>query len=394
MGFARLAEHGAELFGGRDPAARLAVGPRAALRSARATASASSCRCPAPSRRRSTSRSSTTSSRSRRRAAPRVPLPRPLARAAARHGAQLAAGMLVVRFVARGGRLMRVLLVTGKGGVGKTSLAVATALGAAAHGHRVFVLSTDPAHSLGDALGAARRRPGRRDRAGRGGAGGGRARRARPLLVRDPALAARRCCATAPTSSWPRSCWSSRGSRSWWRCARCARSRRSASSTSAWSTARRPARRCACCASPTCCASSWRTSSTSSGAARALLRPLLERTARRAPAPARGGLRGRRAPLRRGRGRAPDPARRDAHQRAPGREPGAGRGGRDAPLVRLPVSLRRRDRRGAREPRAARGGRRRLLRAAGRRRERAELAEIARVVRACRCSTRRSRPPS
>jgi arsenite-transporting ATPase len=45
------------------------------------------------------------------------------------------------------------VLLTGKGGVGKTSHAVATALGAAAHGHRVFLLSTDPAHSLGDALG-------------------------------------------------------------------------------------------------------------------------------------------------------------------------------------------------------------------------------------------------
>ena len=48
---------------------------------------------------------------------------------------------------------MRVLLYTGKGGVGKTSLAVATALGAAEHGHRVFLLSTDSAHSVGDALG-------------------------------------------------------------------------------------------------------------------------------------------------------------------------------------------------------------------------------------------------
>ncbi len=48
---------------------------------------------------------------------------------------------------------MRVLLHTGKGGVGKTTLALATALGAAKHGHRVCVLSTDPAHSLGDALG-------------------------------------------------------------------------------------------------------------------------------------------------------------------------------------------------------------------------------------------------
>ncbi len=48
---------------------------------------------------------------------------------------------------------MRVLLYTGKGGVGKTSLAVATALAAAEHGHRVFLLSTDSAHSVGDALG-------------------------------------------------------------------------------------------------------------------------------------------------------------------------------------------------------------------------------------------------
>ena len=50
---------------------------------------------------------------------------------------------------------MRVLLHTGKGGVGKTSLSIATALGAAQHGHRVFLLSTDSAHSLGDALGEA-----------------------------------------------------------------------------------------------------------------------------------------------------------------------------------------------------------------------------------------------
>ena len=48
---------------------------------------------------------------------------------------------------------MRVLLYTGKGGVEKTSLAVASALGAATHGHRVFALSTDSAHILCDAFG-------------------------------------------------------------------------------------------------------------------------------------------------------------------------------------------------------------------------------------------------
>jgi len=48
---------------------------------------------------------------------------------------------------------VRVLLHTGKGGVGKTTLALATAFGAARAGHRVCVLSTDSAHSLGDALG-------------------------------------------------------------------------------------------------------------------------------------------------------------------------------------------------------------------------------------------------
>jgi arsenite-transporting ATPase len=46
-----------------------------------------------------------------------------------------------------------VLLFTGKGGVGKTTLAAATAVRAAAAGARVLVTSTDPAHSLADAFG-------------------------------------------------------------------------------------------------------------------------------------------------------------------------------------------------------------------------------------------------
>ena len=47
---------------------------------------------------------------------------------------------------------MRVLLFTGKGGVGKTTTAAATALRLAAQGRRVVVTSTDPAHSLADAF--------------------------------------------------------------------------------------------------------------------------------------------------------------------------------------------------------------------------------------------------
>jgi arsenite-transporting ATPase len=46
-----------------------------------------------------------------------------------------------------------VLLFTGKGGVGKTTAAAATAVSAAARGHKTLVLSSDPAHSLGDAFG-------------------------------------------------------------------------------------------------------------------------------------------------------------------------------------------------------------------------------------------------
>src|SRR5688572_14919891 len=46
---------------------------------------------------------------------------------------------------------MRILLFTGKGGVGKTTVAAATATASAASGRRTIVLSTDPAHSLADA---------------------------------------------------------------------------------------------------------------------------------------------------------------------------------------------------------------------------------------------------
>jgi arsenite/tail-anchored protein-transporting ATPase len=46
----------------------------------------------------------------------------------------------------------RTILYTGKGGVGKTSVAAATALRCAAAGRRTLILSTDPAHSLSESL--------------------------------------------------------------------------------------------------------------------------------------------------------------------------------------------------------------------------------------------------
>lgn len=47
---------------------------------------------------------------------------------------------------------MRIILYTGKGGVGKTSVAAATACKIAHSGLKVLVMSTDQAHSLGDSL--------------------------------------------------------------------------------------------------------------------------------------------------------------------------------------------------------------------------------------------------
>jgi len=47
---------------------------------------------------------------------------------------------------------MRIILYTGKGGVGKTSVAAATALRCADLGYRTIVISTDAAHSLADSF--------------------------------------------------------------------------------------------------------------------------------------------------------------------------------------------------------------------------------------------------
>lgn len=50
------------------------------------------------------------------------------------------------------GERTRVLIYTGKGGVGKTSVSAATALRCARMGHRTIAISTDSAHSLADSL--------------------------------------------------------------------------------------------------------------------------------------------------------------------------------------------------------------------------------------------------
>jgi arsenite-transporting ATPase len=47
---------------------------------------------------------------------------------------------------------MRILLYSGKGGVGKTSVAAATGVKLASLGHRTLVMSVDPAHSLADSF--------------------------------------------------------------------------------------------------------------------------------------------------------------------------------------------------------------------------------------------------
>ena len=47
---------------------------------------------------------------------------------------------------------MRLIIYTGKGGVGKTSVAAATALRLARLGHRTLLMSTDAAHSVADSL--------------------------------------------------------------------------------------------------------------------------------------------------------------------------------------------------------------------------------------------------
>ena len=218
---------------------------------------------------------------------------------------------------------MRILLFTGKGGVGKTTVAAATAARTAASGLRTIVLSTDPAHSLADAFDApARRRPdadrdrplgpaAQRARALRGGVG----RRAR-VHGRRARLGRRR------RASRPRS---SRSSPASTRCSRSPtsrRSRRRATTTSSSSTARRPRRRSACSRCPTCSAGTWTACSRRSAGSRKLARPVLDRLTS-LPDRRRPRVRGDPPVLRPARRRPRAADRRRRHERAARRQPRA-----------------------------------------------------------------------
>lgn len=48
--------------------------------------------------------------------------------------------------------MRKYIMISGKGGVGKTSLSASLAVKLAAAGHTTLVVSTDPAHSLSDSL--------------------------------------------------------------------------------------------------------------------------------------------------------------------------------------------------------------------------------------------------
>ena len=50
------------------------------------------------------------------------------------------------------GSQRKYIMISGKGGVGKTSLSASLAVKLAMAGHTTLVVSTDPAHSLGDSL--------------------------------------------------------------------------------------------------------------------------------------------------------------------------------------------------------------------------------------------------
>ena len=162
----------------------------------------------------------------------------------------------------------RTILYTGKGGVGKTSVAAATARRCAAAGLRTVVLSTDPAHWLSDSLEPE--------------LGGEPDRDAAPSLWGQEVQAqeemetplGRRLRLAGRAAGRPRrgphlGRGADRAARAWTSCSRCSRSSattsRASSTRSSW-TARPPARRCGCSRSPTSAPGGSRRCSPGSGA--------------------------------------------------------------------------------------------------------------------------------
>ena len=269
-------------------------------------------------------------------------------------------------FAERSHGLVRVLLFTGKGGVGKTTTAAATALRCADAGLRTIVLSTDPAHSLADAFDVDAGRPRRRDRpqplgpaARRPGPHGGHlGRRSRPGCSR---------CSSGPASppSRPRSCRSSPGLDEIF----------SLSDIKAYADSGEWDVVVVDCA-PT--AETLRLLSLPeilrwymdrvfpmSRKVNKVVSPLLGRVAG-LPMPGDEVFGSAVAVLRPPRRRPRAAHRHRAHQRPPGGQPRAARGGRGPPHLHLPVAVRLPGRRRGGQPPAARGHHRPLVRRSGR----------------------------
>ncbi|PNH08215.1 putative arsenical pump-driving ATPase [Tetrabaena socialis] len=80
------------------------------------------------------------------------------------------------------GQQRKYIMISGKGGVGKTSLSASLAVKLAAAGHTTLVVSTDPAHSLSDSLAQASSKWGRHRTSTAAGARAGRWRGAQQLV--------------------------------------------------------------------------------------------------------------------------------------------------------------------------------------------------------------------
>ena len=257
---------------------------------------------------------------------------------------------------------MRVILYTGKGGVGKTTVAAATAVKCASLGYRTLVISTDAAHSLADSVDRRDRRPSRpSSRRISGVRRSTRSTSSRSTGTASTSTSRRSSRRRVSTTSSPRR-W--RRLQAWkrWRASCGSRSTSAkASSTCSSSTARRPARRLQLLAFPD--VAKWYLNRIfpihrmMNKVARPVMQPFIS-----IPLPSDEIFSNVQGPAARPRGDEEDPRRpqgvHDADRAQP-REDG-GQGG--AARVHLPEPLRLPHRPHRREPRAAARGHRLVLR--------------------------------